>query len=150
MEKEIQIKYTKNHFNIATKLTWDDVIEKINNEFKNKTHKFVVERFDIPPTFVLHNNFLPKTIKYVFDEVNSKMNTKVLHIYTSFGQDSATFRRHKDQENVLIVQSIGSVCYLFDDDQKYTLNPGDSIFIPKYIYHDPIVLSPRVTLSFSW
>ena len=52
--------------------------------------------------------------------------------------------------DVLIVQAIGSVCYSFDDGKIFRLNPGDSIFIPKGVYHNPIVLEPRVTLSFSW
>ena len=52
--------------------------------------------------------------------------------------------------NVLIVQSIGVISYKFDSGAVCTLNPGDSIFIPKGVYHDPIIEGPRATLSFSW
>ena len=33
--------------------------------------------------------------------------------------------------------------------QEFILNPGDSLFISEGTYHDPTILEPRVTLSFS-
>ena len=53
-----------------------------------------------------------------------------------------------NEENVLIVQSIGSVQYRING-EIYTLNPGDSLYIPSGVYHEPIVSEPRVTFSFS-
>lgn len=50
--------------------------------------------------------------------------------------------------DVLIVQAVGLVEYFFDDDSSYKLEPGDSIYIPKGIYHKPKIFGPRITLSF--
>jgi len=72
-----------------------------------------------------------------------------MHTYVSFGKDSMTFGNHDDPVDVLLVQAKGSTSYICDG-STYTLNPGDSLFIPKGSYHEPIVSGPRVTLSFSW
>ena len=77
------------------------------------------------------------------------MNTKVLHVYTSLGSNSLTFGKHRDDTDVLIIQSIGQIEYEIEDD-IITLNPGDGIIIKEGVYHTPIVKEPRVTLSFSW
>ena len=34
--------------------------------------------------------------------------------------------------------------------KTFMLNPGDGLIIPEGVYHNPIVLEPRITLSFSW
>ena len=146
----MNVKYKQNHFPFIKDITWDDVIKQMSNEFKNKTHKLVVNDLNIPPTIVLHGYEHPDTIKKCFDLISIQEKVKHLHIYTSLGENSSTFGRHKDTMDVLIAQSIGSVCYSFDDGKIFKLNPGDSIFIPKGVYHNPIILEPRVTLSFSW
>ena len=106
------------------------------------------------PTFVLHNSYLPGTLTQVFDRVNHEMRTKVLHVYTSLGGNSPTFGRHKDEMDVLIIQSIGQIKYKIDNDttesDTVTLNPGDGLIIKEGVYHTPIIKEPRVTLSFSW
>lgn len=144
------VQFFKDKFESPKLVTWDDVILQISQEFKNKTQKLVVNDLNTPPTIVLHGYSFPKTIKDAFFEIHQKEKVNHLHIYTSFGENSSTFGRHKDSMDVLIVQSIGSVCYSFDNGKIYKLNPGDAIFIPKGVYHNPIVLEPRVTLSFSW
>lgn len=146
----MEVKFTKNHFQQSKNIIWEDVILQMSEEFKKKTHKMVITDLNTPPTIVLHGYFFPNTIGKAFKEVNSEIGVNHLHLYTSFGQNSSTFGRHKDTTDVLIVQSIGSICYSFDDGKIYKLDPGDSIFIPKGIYHTPLVLEPRVTLSFSW
>lgn len=40
--------------------------------------------------------------------------------------------------------------YKFDDGELIVLKPGDGVYIPKGMYHDPIPIEPRVSLSFSW
>jgi ribosomal protein L16 Arg81 hydroxylase len=112
-------------------------------------HKLVCDR-NSAPTIVLHNDFYPGSIQSAYDEVKEKKDIKILHIYTSFGRNSLTFGRHCDTVDVLLVQSIGKMTYIFDDESKVELNPGDSLLIPKGVYHNPIVSQPRVTLSFSW
>ena len=142
------IVFTENKYSIAKNITWDDVIEKIS-----KAHsKMVVLHENItlnPPTYFLMDDYYPGTIGDVFEEVSADCGVKVMHMYTSFGSNSTTFGRHNDPVDVLIVQAKGSVTYQCDN-ATYTLNPGDSLFLPTDFYHDPIVSGPRVTLSFSW
>ena len=41
--------------------------------------------------------------------------------------------------------------YGFDDGTYAHLEPGDSLFIPAYTYHDPICnKGPRISLSFGY
>ena len=49
----------------------------------------------------------------------------------------------------MIVQSFGRVKYRFDDGSEVTLNPSDALYIPKGMYHNPIIMEPRITLSFA-
>ena len=146
--ENIIYEYLEGRFSYCQNILWEDVIYKIDNEFKSSSYKLLVERTQAP-TFVLHNSYLPGSLKPVFERVNNEMNTKVLHVYTSFGSNSPTFGRHKDSMDVLIIQSIGQIKYKIDND-TVTLNPGDGVIIKRGIYHTPIIEEPRVTLSFSW
>ena len=147
------LKEYKDSFPICTKVEWSDVVEKIDNEFKEKTYKHLFEE-GCPPTFVLHNSFLPGTLKDAFEEVNKKCGVTETHVYASMGNNSPTFGSHLDDMDVLIVQAIGALQYDFAEEggnmTSVILNPGDGLFIPKHEVHCPIVRSPRVTLSFSW
>ena len=144
------IEYTKNHFEVVKSVDWSDVIDKIGFEFKNETVNFVAKNPKTPPTFALHSNYYPGSILKAFNEVKAELDVAEMHIYTSFGNNSSTYGRHKDTMNVLIVAAIGTVTYNFDNDLSYTLNPGDSVLITKGEYHQPVITEPRVTLSFSW
>ena len=142
------IVFTENKYPIAKNITWDDVIKKISYE----SSKMVVIHENSspnPPTFFLMGDYYPETIGETFEVVNKDSGVEVMHMYTSFGNNSMTFGNHCDPVDVLLVQAKGSTSYRCDD-VTYTLNPGDSLFIPKEFYHEPIVSGPRVTLSFSW
>jgi len=149
------IVFTESKYPIAKDISWDDVIEKISKESSemiilwNESEKPCFSSSPYPPTFFLRNDYYPGTIGDTFEAVSKDSGVKVMHMYTSFGSNSMTFGRHYDPVDVLLVQAKGSTTYQCDDD-TYTLNPGDSLFIPKESYHNPIVSGPRVTLSFSW
>ena len=80
-----------------------------------------------------------------------------MHVYYSIGNRAVTFGRHQDCEDVMIVQSYGTIEYLMDDGTPYEkgdvesvkLEPGDSLWIKEGTWHDPIVTEPRITLSLS-
>lgn len=146
----LDFKYTPKHFKIVKKVQWQDVLTKISQEFEVQTQKFVVGSVAEPPTFIGHNDFRPGTLQAAYDEVHADQSIDEMHVYVSVAANSTSFGRHKDDMNVLIVQSIGVIGYKFDSGAVCTLNPGDSIFIPKGVYHDPIIEGPRATLSFSW
>lgn len=151
---EINYKVRRNHFPLSKSIQWKDVIDKLNYEYSHGCREDICKSCkDIlnPPTFLMISEYFPNSIGDAYEEVciglESKMN---MHLYTSLGSNADTFGRHKDTEDVMIVQSVGRMIYKFDDGCSYTLCPGDSIFIGEGVYHNPIVIEPRVTLSFSW
>jgi len=141
--------YRRNDFNLCKNIKWSDVIKKIDHEYLNNSYKLLLSDNELP-SFVLHNNYYPETLQLAYSEVEQKYDIKNLHVYLSFAQKSSTFGRHCDTMDVIIVQSIGRMIYEFDDGVHVIMNPGDSLFISKGVYHNPIVLEPRVSLSFSW
>ena len=143
-----KLEYFPNKYNRCKNVCWEDVIVKIEDEFTKKSHKFLPIE-DLPPTFVLHNNFLPNTIQIAYDEVRECDEINEMHIYTSLGKGSPTFGNHKDDDDVLLVQSVGKMVYNIEG-KLFMLNPGDGLIIPAGVYHNPIVVEPRITLSFSW
>ena len=142
-------KFIPNKYQLCKKVTWEDVINKMDVEIYNQSHKLIVD-YGIAPTIILHEDYYPGSISSAFNEVQQDLNIEVLHIYTSLGRNAKTFGRHCDTMDVVIVQSIGRIYYDFDCGSRVELNPGDALHIPKGIYHNPIVFEPRVTLSFSW
>ena len=151
----MSIIFSENKYPIARNISWDDVIEKISKESSdmtiiwNETEKPCFNSSPYPPTFFLRHDYYPGTVGKTFEVVNKDCGVKVMHLYTSFAGDSMTFGNHYDPVDVVLVQAKGTTSYRCDD-ITYTLNPGDSLFIPKEFYHEPIVSGPRVTLSFSW
>ena len=143
-----KLEYLPNKYNDCKNVSWDDVIAKIEDEFYKKTHNFFAIQ-DYPPTFVLQNNFFPNTIQTAYDEVQACDQIYEMHIYTSLGRGSPTYGNHKDDRDVLLVQSVGKIMYNIEG-KMFMLNPGDGLIIPKGVYHNPTVLEPRITLSFSW
>lgn len=143
-----RIVFTKNHFSKVKNVSWDDVIAKISKEYKDETCEIFIKNYSIPPTIVCRSPEYSNTIMDAYNEVKEKIDVKDLHIYTSLGTYSSSLGRHTDPMDVLIVQAVGSVEYFFDDGSTYRLEPGDSIYIPENTYHNPIILSHRITLSF--
>lgn len=131
---------------------WDDVLRQVNEEMLLGQHRTVGSSDDkCRPTIITHSNVHNGSVKDAYHKIAEKVEpVSSMHIYVSFSQLSSTYGRHRDQDNVLIVQAIGSVAYEFDSGECPILQPGDALFIPKLEYHNPqVVQGPRVTLSFS-
>tara|TARA_A100001234_G_scaffold103474_1_gene91089 strand:- start:37 stop:507 length:471 start_codon:yes stop_codon:yes gene_type:complete len=142
------VTFIKNAYHLVKQITWDDVIKKIENEFDEQSCKQYINT-KYAPTLILHNKNQPSSIFNAVKEIENDWVAIGCHIYTSFGKSAPTFGRHKDNVNVLIVGAIGSVSYKFDDGTIHRVEPGDLLYIPSGVYHDPIVHSARVTLSIS-
>jgi mannose-6-phosphate isomerase-like protein (cupin superfamily) len=141
--------FTKNDCVIASYIGWDEVMNKISNECENRT-LLTIHKDNAHPTLVTHNDYYKGNIHKTINNVKKYYNFKNMHMYISFGKHSTTFRRHNDDVDVLIVQSIGKTSYKFDNGYVCELKPGDSLFIPKGVYHEPIVTEQRVSLSFGF
>lgn len=140
--RDKKVIFTKGRFKRVKEVSWKDVKLKMTDEIKQNSGYHIK---DDTQSFVCHNKYVPGTLEPAYKEVNMD----VMHIYISFSDKAETFGRHNDTEDVLIVQSIGKMSYMFDNGKICTLHPGDSVFIPEGVFHTPIVSEPRVTLSFS-
>jgi quercetin dioxygenase-like cupin family protein len=141
--------FTKDACVPAYYIGWDEVINKISNECENRT-LLTIHKDNVHPTVVTHNDYYAGNIKRTIDNIKKHYNFKNMHMYVSFGKYSTTFGRHNDDVDVLIVQSKGKTSYKFDNGYVCELSPGDSLFIPKGVYHEQIVTEHRVSLSFGF
>jgi mannose-6-phosphate isomerase-like protein (cupin superfamily) len=138
----------RNNFQIVKNISWDDTIDKIENECKQNTLRAFA--YNESPAIVCHNDYYPTTIKEAYEEVSNVYSVSHMHMYISFGTGSEPFDRHADGMDVLLVQAIGMMSYELDDGRLYTLKPGDSMKIPKGVYHKPRAkANKRITLSFT-
>jgi len=162
----MNIVFTECHYPIVKEINWDDVVEKISKEAatttilwddfilnpplsKDTNKNLTIYTYNNPPTFLMKGDYYPGSIGEVFNHISTDSGVKKLHIYASLGKHSVTFNRHVDPVDVLLVQSKGTATYKCDDN-TYTLNPGDSLLMPKGYYHEPVINESRITLSFSW
>lgn len=93
----------------------------------------------------------------LIDRVEKTVQRKLLcHIYANWIAGGATFGRHQDTMSVLIVQVWNNIGYYVEScigsksQQSFILKPGDALYIHKGTWHTPIVISERMTMSFSW
>ena len=148
-----KVKVFKNKYPIATKVTWNDAVKKVNFDIDNQSFHALKEDNDVKQeriTIVGLTNYRTPSVQTAYDAVFSEfpmIESMFLYISTMKGSDC--FDRHNDPEAILLVQCIGSMSYKLDDDSIHTINPGDAIYIPSYVYHKPIVNSRRVTMSFA-
>jgi len=141
------MQYYEKSFDVSH-IKWEHVIEKISVDYSNNSAR-LIHAHNKSPTILCESDFLPKELDSIRESVGCSEKIYDYDLYTSFSRDSVTHGRHKDDIDVVIVQLIGEVSYIFDTGEEFFLNPGDSIFIPKGEYHDPLVWSPRSTLSFA-
>ena len=75
------------------------------------------------------------------------------HIYANWIQDGHNYGRHKDGMTVILVQMWGQTAYCVESENQhnsFTLSPGDALYIRHGVYHTPVILEQRATMSFSW
>lgn len=163
----MSIVHTEQHYPIAKKISWDNVVKKLSVECSTTSilwgdyllqpstqvevnRKLTFYNPDQAPTYFMRGNYRPGIIGEVYDQVCEGSGVNIMHMYASLSaNNSMSFGNHDDPVDVLLVQSKGITSYRCDD-KVYTIYPGDSLFLPKGTYHEPIVNTPRITLSFSW
>lgn len=144
--------FTPGHFNKVKAVLWSDVTKKYHHD-KSVFAESI--EFATPDLIKLENStYLPGSLrifKEIIDDPRLHVDKGDVHTYISYGPKARTYGRHNDKESVLLVQIINEMSYKFDDGSVCVLRPGDSLFIPSGVYHDPkpIAGGPRVTLSMS-
>ena len=148
----MEYELTKNRFEKCKEVTWDDVIDKMDHDL-NIDHCRIVGEGDgmFPSLFTFSNNYFPNTLYTALEEVDLQESINSMHVYASFTRGAPTYGRHNDDTDVIIVQARGKMTYGFDDGSYAHLEPGDSLYIPAYTYHNPICnKGPRISLSFGY
>jgi mannose-6-phosphate isomerase-like protein (cupin superfamily) len=98
---------------------------------------------------IMNEKYYTPRVAEIFEEMKAEHGVSDLHVYCSYQQDAGTIGKHKDYDDVLLIQSVGGMEYLIDG-ETYFIKEGDALFIPKGTYHTPKVISQRITLSFAW
>ena len=146
-------------------ITWTDVFDKLEYDRLNKTFTVISpkvkseEILNESDNFILHQsalntvvcegNYVPFQMRPLFDYMWSRYGMREFHQYVSLGAECSTFGWHNDTLDVMIVPIIGKIGYRVDGLGEVDMDPGDVLYIPKYVYHEPVVYGPRATLSFS-
>lgn len=142
--------HKKNIFPIAKKVKWEDVIEKLQHDYPiEHGARIISDKEKTPQTYVSHTKFRPGTIEDVYKKISEDYYVSSLHVFMSLLKDSHTYGMHNDPLDVMLVQSIGTMLYKFDDGEVL-LESGDALFISRRVNHCPVILGPRVTLSFDF
>lgn len=142
-------RYLKSYADVS-QIKWADVINKLDTDVRLGQWGYGgPDKDGALPTFIAEGNYIPDKWVELTDKVYDEYGMNAMHSYISFTESSSTLGRHADGMNVLIVQAIGLTSYMFDDGSFITLRPGDAVYIPKGIYHNPHPHGPRLSLSFS-
>tara|TARA_B100000902_G_scaffold285411_1_gene271397 strand:- start:2 stop:487 length:486 start_codon:yes stop_codon:yes gene_type:complete len=146
-------------------ITWEDVFDKL--EYDRKQNSFSVITPKVKPeeilndtehiilhqgsmnTMICEGRYTPWSMRPLAEHMKLNYGMREFHQYVSLSGGSSTFGRHNDEVNVMIVPIIGDIGYNVDGLGEVFMEPGDILYIPKYVYHEPLVLGPRATLSFS-
>ena len=172
-----EVQYCPNRFPQHATITWDDIVpiwqeERNNDHLRMLTppnemvveNKIIYEGYSenpdrgteydrqyVMPTIVTHTKAnLNDRVKQIYENEARSIKLENLHIYSNVMAESYVFKSHCDGHCVFLVQCIGMSEYTFEDGSVYQLQPGDGIYIPRGIYHEPRVFGPRVTFSYNW
>jgi hypothetical protein len=159
-----QAKLSKKIVDVSN-ITWEDVFDKLETDRQQKDFTVIApkikpeEILNESRTLVLHRGgmntmisegkYIPWSMRPLADHMKINYGMKDFHQYVSLSGGSSTFGRHNDTVDVMIVPIIGDIGYGVDGLGEVFMEPGDALFIPKYLHHEPLVLGPRATLSFS-
>lgn len=95
----------------------------------------------------VENDFFFKEIFNLLNNEYNKTNKKAdLHIYFSL-VSGGTSITHRDGGDVVIISLYGTTIYKLENDY-FTLEPGDFLFIEKNKLHKAIGVTPRIILSY--
>ena len=149
----------------VSNITWEDVFDKLeydrlqktftvispkvkSEEILNESEDVILHRGAMN-TMVCEGSYTPWSMRPLAEHMKINYNMRDFHQYVSLCGGSSTFGRHNDEVDVMIVPVIGDIGYTVDGLGEVFMEPGDILYIPKYVYHEPRIFVPRATLSFS-
>jgi len=125
-------------FNLNTP-NWEELLFNLNFSFINNE---LVKNLN-PGFFVSHSAFKIKKVSNVLKE----LNLQEAHLYINI-LNTETFGPHKDRCDVWFWQVKGQTMWEVENNQ-YTLEEGDLIFVPGGVMHNVVPLGPRAGISMS-
>lgn len=129
-----KIKHLKN-WNLNTP-SWDNILNNLNKSIESINSPY--------PGFMINHE--GNTIEKV-SEVLPKLGLKNAHVYCHLFPSLYKSNKHTDVMDVYYWQVKGEVIWIINEKDKYHLNEGDLIFVPKGIPHEVIPLTPRAGIS---
>ena len=139
-------KFYPKQFNFVKGITWKHVDDQIAYEKQTGTYRAISDDTDL----VIDCAAKPGLLQNITEQFYRLVSMDTMHIFSSKCRQSAeTLGRHNDDQNVLITQSMGRMVYLFDNGDEVILAPEDGLYIPRFVYHNPVHIEPRITVSMS-
>jgi len=137
-------RYYPKQYRFVIGITWEHVDEQIRYEKEVETYSKISDTTDLVVNCGVYPGLLQNIrMKFSLHGYND------MHIYSSRYREAVTMGRHNDDQDVLIVQSLGRMMYVFDTGDEVILNPGDGLYITKFVQHNPVHIEPRITVSLS-
>lgn len=135
-------------------LTWEDAVSSIDFHLQKKAegHDGYITTYRNGGLVLFQGHRTPKVeplhleVRQLAKQVEHKSMSSQLYI--SMSSVSGTHGRHIDPRmDVFIWHQIGRVDYIVDDKEHIKMKPGDMLYITKGIPHEPVIHTPRVTVS---
>ncbi len=130
-------------------ITWPDVFDKLEKDRLNKSFTIISPKVKSEEilnetdsimlhkgamnTIICEGEYVPFQMRPLFDYMWSRYGMREFHQYVSLSAESSTFGRHNDNVDVMIVPIIGKIGYRVDGLGEVVMDPGDVLYIPKYL-----------------
>ncbi len=128
-------------------VTWAEVLRCLDYSVKLDRPVRTMPNFGI----VVHDLRASKGLALVLDEfaLLDPEARATGHLYLSLTSKAETIGWHSDTCDVIYWQAIGVTEFAVEDNGivRYTLQPGDAIYIPKGMMHDTKPMGPRCGVS---
>ena len=139
---------------------WSDVIRQIDYAMVNRSD--LARRYKLAPERVLSGAADGGMVCEDSSQIKQHRNIEMriiqnnpgyyithTQLYVSLSSISKSFGKHNDTTDVWFWQCIGQTKWtVWDPDPiTYILSPGDLIYVPVGMYHDPEPLTPRMGMS---
>jgi hypothetical protein len=138
--------YVFRNLNLDTP-SWSDILEHLNRNIVTNAKIKMLDNLG----FVYFDADKISSVKLLLDAIN-QLSGQVCsaHCYISLLESSATFGRHNDNADVFFWQVQGSTHWIVEQDTEiyeYKLLPNDIIYIPRFMIHTVVPLTPRAGIS---
>jgi len=127
--------------------TWSDILAELNRTIQCKEK---LKTLDSLGFVLLHAQNIPSVLSMISIIENITDAKCSAHCYISLLESSATFGRHNDNADVFFWQVQGRTHWTVEQETEiyeYELAADDLIYIPRFMIHQVVPLTPRAGIS---